>query len=780
VKRQNELIQQQAKILPLKEREKILTSFKEIEFHGLLKDLLEKIEPENYVEITHGVEEQGNDLVMIRKDPYFGESIIGIIVESGNVSGQTKGKVDEIKSHIDQSLTSHIKLKGVAKPLFISEIWIVIVGKISGRAHDRLNRELKGKNIRIFDIKWLVEKFTDFYPEVFFDERIMSFLQTKISELEKRHLFSKKGKNLTECFVDPLIAMIDIPGKFDEKKSLVTIEKQILSFTQLKDIIAPRAKVILVGDPGVGKSVALAKFVIDRLRELWSFAVQKKKLPDQIKIPVLISAKNFLEFTNSEELVKDYIGRGSPIERFRITVLMIDGLDEVLPHQRNDILLKVEEFSKQLNCAILITTRKIELIKTPPIGFEKYELLPFKFNQALKLFEKLTSNTQILGILKDGLGRIKYQIPMYPLSLLLLIEIAESYKEIPASITELYDRFVDIALGRYDREKGIEIFFEYIIKKRFLSQLAFKEFFEKKRTEIPEKEFNDFLTSYAHLYGWDEEKLKEFIREIERAGILDFKETILFRHRSFLEYFGAFYIYDNQREFENLEDFLTQIYFEDFWGEVTFFYIGLDRRVSLSLLNRIFDFPKKGLKEYIDKFLCGRLLQAGWLSPAIVRHQGIKKVISLAPTIRQEFLKLRDLTEVTFPRIISDIFVMALSEISLVSGILMKEEKKVFEVLLEATKPSYRNIYMMLPLLWSLQKFLNSQENRELIDKTLGALSKISPDPEEEAIVILLILLEQTDKAIMKTLKRKLNKLSRRYPEIFKKLLPPKPKGFRA
>ncbi len=114
--------------------------------------------------------------------------------------------------------------------------------------------------------------------------------------------------------------------------------------------------------------------------------------------------------------------------------------------------------------------------------------------------------------------------------------IVEEHKEIPASVTELYERYNDSVLGRYDKNKGIEVLFEYLIKKRFLSSLAFHEFIEKSLVEITRQKFDEFIERYAEKYGRDEDYLKKFISEIERAGILQIgEETVLFRHRSFLE-----------------------------------------------------------------------------------------------------------------------------------------------------------------------------------------------------------------------------------------------------
>ncbi len=102
---------------------------------------------------------------------------------------------------------------------------------------------------------------------------------------------------------------------------------------------------------------------------------------------------------------------------------------------------------------------------------------------------------------------------MVPLSLILLIDIVEEHKEVPASVTELYDRYNDSVLGREDKSKGIEVLFEYLIKKRFLSSLAFNEFIQKGAVEITKMAFNDFVNQYAKEYRMDEEELQRFISE---------------------------------------------------------------------------------------------------------------------------------------------------------------------------------------------------------------------------------------------------------------------------
>lgn len=784
MEKRDELIQL-AKKLPIDERKKILISFKEIDLHGHIKQLLGRMDPDSLVEITHGSEEHGNDLVMVRKD-VFRESVIGVVVKVGNIKGTTKGKIDEIKSQIEQSLAHPVRLKTIPeRTLSVSEVWVMISGDMSKAAHTRLEKEVmaKGRNIRLdFGIDWLVENFTEFYPQVFYEGKIMDFLAEKIVQLETSEpLFNQRGKSLSDCFVEPLISEFEVPEKFDAETFNIVLEKKRFPFHKFNNIIRPRMKAMLFGDPGVGKSIVLKKYMLDKLRESWGSAV-KKELSEQIEIPIKISAREFLMINSCEDLIKQYIHPHTEIyDRIKLTALIIDGLDEVYSTQRDELLESAKNFSSQLNCALIISTRKTDIIKNPPVGFERFELIPFNFDQALELYKKLTFDEQILNALRDGLESIRYQVPMTPLSLFLLLKIVEARKEVPASITELYDEFSDIALGRYDLEKGIMVLFEYHIKKRFLAKLAFKEILEKKRLEVPKEEFDSFLNNYAQRYGWDEELLKNFTWEIERAGILTFKEnTVSFTHGSFLDYFGAFYIWDIREKFENLEDFIVQIYFEDFWRDVSFFYVGLQRKIDLSLLNKLFEYPDEDLGTYAGKLLIGRLLQAGWHSTTNTKYQGIQNAITYAYVLKAEFSKILDKSENPIPKILPDFLVMVLSDYSFGSRTLSESGKDVFETL--ADKPTYQNAYMMLSLLWAFQRLLSRDDIQISINRILNVVNEISElNIEEKAkIISLLTIIGQEDEVFVKILKKKQIQIVKKNPEIFKRLLgTPKRKGFR-
>lgn len=773
---QSELVQQ-AMALSKEARKNVLMSFKEVDLYPHLKSLLTNMAPESLVEITHGVDEYGKDLVMVREDR-FGQTVTAIVVKTGDIRAKTLGKIDEVKSQVNQAIAHPAILKAIKGPLTVSTVWVVLAGELSGQAQTRLEREVDARDLKIYDLNWLIDYFTEYYPQVFFEGRVMDVLQEKIQGLETKHLFCERGITLSECFVDPLVAVIDVPVKFDEEQFTLVIKKGRFPFSRLKSLQKAHRRIILAGDPGTGKSVALAKLALDMLRKASDHVIRGGG-KREIEIPIFMTAMDLLDFDNCDDLLQEYIPHTEIRERFQIVAMLIDGLDEAPPDRREEVLEKAGNFSTQLNCSLIVTTRKIDLIKSAPPGFNKYELLPFEFSQALALFDNLVSDSRVLDALKDGLDKIKFQVSLTPLSLMLLIELAEDYRELPASITELYERFCDLILGRYDKEKGIKVIFEYLIKKRFLATLAFEEFFKKERLEIPQNDFDEFLSNYADLYGWDRNDLQAFISEIERAGILDSRDTVAFRHRSFLDYFVAQHIFDRREYFENLEDRIVQIYFDDVWSEVAFFYIGLRRDIPRSILEKIFANEEDNLVICIEKLLAGRLLQAAWHSTQETTLFGIEMAVRYAPLTRDRFLELTERAEAAIPNIFADLLVMTLSDHSFGSGFLLEEVNLLFNRIQD--QPSSDGLYKMLSLLWSTQRLLKPDEIWEKINGVLETIDKI-PDlslMDKSIVLLLLDLIEQKDKAITKSIKRQLDKLSRSHPYLFKKLLPPRPRGAR-
>lgn len=789
----NSELVRQAKALGKDNRREILMSYKETDLHFHLKELFVAMEPSYTVEVTHGSREFGKDLVIVRQDSMTTD-VIAVVVKCGNIKAKTLGEVDEvvekinatlkdgsdrkvreIESQIRQAYLHKAELKDFFRTLPVNKVFVVIAGAISGQGRTRLEREISGP-VEVFDVEWLISNFTEFYPQVYFEGKITGFLQTKVQELETKHRVIKSNKILSECFVDPVVRTAEVSISLGEELKAVINQKK-LPFSRLKSILSTSKRIVLVGDPGTGKSSALAKLAIDLMKEVYGHAVRVGEKRQRSDVPVLVTARDVLAAKDADTLISDYLAEPEIINRLGIKVLMIDGLDEINSDTRPEVVKKAEDFAQHLNCSLIIASRKIDLLNVTPKGFEKFEILPFGAGQALKLIERIHSNNDMLSMLRGGLDKIRHQIPMVPLALILLIEIVEEHKEIPASVTELYERYTDSVLGRYDKEKGIEVLFEYLVKKRFLSTLAFSEFASKNLIEITKADFDAFTQKYAEEFGFSEEKTGKFIHEIERAGVLEVgEETVLFRHRSFLDYFAAFYIFDKRDEFDELNEFIRDIYFNDSWGETAFFYVGLKREINEKLMDKIFEYDRDNLWTKLQKITSGRLLQAGWHSASKIKHKGIVTALSFVPPAREKLYRLAERSKWNEPNIMVDLILMGMSDHSFRSSFLAKELRQVFDAEIERKEDV--NLSAILPILWAIRPFISSGELKDGIGKVLEAIStnpEITPEEKVRA-TILLSVIQSSDKATTKAINKKLRGLYRLYPLEFKNLLPPPPK----
>lgn len=780
----NEIVQR-AKSIPKEQRKEVLASIPEVELHRHLKELFLRMEPDYLVEITHGTDEYGKDLVIVKKDK-FGTNTIGVVVKRGDVKGTTLGEVDDIKakvkkvfsakeertlreisSQVEQATAKPAEVKSVYLPLPISELFVVLAGDISSNARERLGKEVKEK-FKVLDINWLVDNFTDFYPQVFYEGRIIDFVEQTVQLLEAKHSLLKRSKNLSDYFVEPMVVHSNSMLKFDNKNFDLKSDDKPIQFSELKSVLRSNAHILLIGDPGSGKSGALAKLAIDMLKNVASKVHTGSRPKKKIDIPILVSSADILTRKSMDELSAAYFGSDEIKNRFTVSSLFVDGLDEVPAERRKEVIEQSQIFARQFQCSLVITSRRIDIVDIPPTGFEKYELMHFQYQQALKLFDRVVVNRSSLKPLKDGLDRIKSQIPMIPLALMFLVELVEDKGEIPASITELYDRYYDMALGRHDKERGISALFEYLIKKKFLASFAFKEFHQKNRLEIPKNEFLTYVQHYANEYGWETANIGTFVREVERAGVLDIRDSVMFRHRTVLDYFVAFHIFDKQEEFPNLDETIANLYFDRLWGEVAFFYVGLKRQITGSLLDKIFQHsPETPLRSFA-KLLVGRMVQAGWHSKKDVRYSGLKQAIGYASTFRKSMIDEAKKDGINMPEILSDIVVLGISEASFKSGFVFKEVKELADEL--KSDVSVNGLFQRFLLIFSMRDLLAPVEFERLTCGITDEVSSLMID-EKVRFMLLLMALRGDNKTALNSIKRNLKKLAKKHPATFKRLL---------
>jgi hypothetical protein len=199
------------KELSFDNKRQTITSLSELKLIPYLASLLKEMEPSSIVEITHGNEELGKDLVMLNETK-FGRQVIGIVVKTGIISGKTMGKVEEIVSQVEQCFQYPAILRTVEGALPIGEVWVITSGVFTRKGQQRIGSFKKNMNVRLFDIKWLVEHFTEYYPYIFFQNkqkqrqligkltshRINSTLHTILGEVSELYYLAKLTDKTTQ------------------------------------------------------------------------------------------------------------------------------------------------------------------------------------------------------------------------------------------------------------------------------------------------------------------------------------------------------------------------------------------------------------------------------------------------------------------------------------------------------------------------------------------------------------------------------------------------------
>lgn len=772
----------EAKNIPYKSRAEHLLSFSEVELHEELKSLFEKMEINDLVEITHSNYEYGRDLVIEHKDAW-GKRYIGVIVKKGDSSGKVTGKsgkvIDEIVLQTREALSNPCPLREISAGVVrISEIKVIFVGKLTTHAVWRVQNEVKGASIQPFAIGWLIEKFTEYYPEVFFQGKLAEYIKEQISVFETKRESMIQPSPLSSSFVSPWISEIEAPSSFTEE-IIETLRSRRLPFQVLEQVVEERKRVLLIGDPGTGKTTALAKIALDIFEQCIGVITSDKGIA-QLEIPIFVKAGDLVS-KDIEELIETDLPAGPARERVNIKVILVDGLDEVRVDKRAEIVVKLDTFCKSHDYGLVVSTRKVEALKDAITPFRQYELLPFEYKQAMAFVRRFVEDPELLSIIDEGLRRKDLKMSLTPLALELLIQVASVEKEIPASTTEIFERFTDGVLGRFDAAKGIQSVFEYFIKKRFLAELAWSEFYLKDRLIISYKDFNGFVQIYAQKYGRVRQELDQFISEIIRAGILEIGDTVSFRHRSFLEFCSAFTLAQHRADHENLNEDVASIYFDLMWTEIAFFYIGILREVSEQIVQKLDDYDESQFEFKVQKALIGRLLQAGWDTPSNIKLIALEVALRQIKSIRDELDSAIDtaikVKGVPIPVIFSDFFIIALAEYSFGSITFLNEVLSLCNKL--SMVHDYDTILKCLLLLWANRHRLTASQTKERMVSTLDELSKLEKSQKltiRDKYISLFILqnIGEEDTGLLRSVRRKMDRVKKLYPSEMRRLLPAK------
>lgn len=278
---------------------------------------------------------------------------------------------------------------------------------------------------------------------------------------------------------------------------------------------------------------------------------------------------------------------------------------------------------------------------------KNYHIQRFRNEQIEQFVHKFFTNQQsradkLLDALREN--RVLEKLPITPLSLSLIsILFDENDLEIPATITDIYENFNSLLLGKAVVSQSTG-FIDISFKERILSLYALELLKRPEHNPMTKEEFFDYFLNYFETKTLlvERENLKAILKYlIDSTGIIYLKNNkyVSFNHDSFMEFYAALEIFKHQRKDENL---FIDNFFDLSWQNAAIFYGGKSKDME-EFLEKIND--KLSRAKHLQEFFmgvngAGYLLQALYQTNNNVRKKTIDLAIDLNLRIVDLFTKM--------------------------------------------------------------------------------------------------------------------------------------------
>lgn len=556
------------KRLFMTKQEYIQSLKKEVEqFHPFLRDrLFAAMQKETAIDsydYTHGNNEQGADfIVMTRNSVTKREYAVAVIVKSGSITNS----LDVIERQISQSTTDRKNQNG--EEFSVRSFWVITNNTISKNARDYINKKFDNLNIEFWDYQEVV-RLSDLYMGDDWLEPHHStntFLQTKrqyfVDMMSRNSLAQNLGEfSLRQTVVERKAEYNSNQQKNDPPKKVNVLE------------CAKRRKMILLeGGFGSGKTRMLHQIGLD---------LCDQKNDEHPLIPIYLTYQDLCTKyrLDADEVVLNEIEKSvqDELQDDGQYLFLIDGVDEAnFPdREKAEKLFEFYQKIESKNVNAVLATRNI----TPLFQKEErlksdcrvLEIRPLSTTEIIRyilnvckrenlsnrVFSDLSSN----DLLKD--------IAKIPITAILLAQILKNdVKDLPSTLPELFQKFVELSLGRWDVEKGLLAQKQYEALDAIATDIAIY-MFDNSLTQIGEDEAKGFFVKYVNERntGLVVELLYRHL--VDNSGIVTvYDGCFSFKHRAILEF-----LYARRKALEKTLPINKQMLTLN-WQNVYYFYYG--------------------------------------------------------------------------------------------------------------------------------------------------------------------------------------------------------------
>jgi len=612
-----------------------------------------------------GPNEEGKDCVFVTEDKLGFKVVYAVQTKKGNMnlSKSASNSVIEARTQLLTALKTHIPFTKTREKLYPTYAILCSSGKINSAARNFILQETGQTNVRFIDLDDLIPDLDQYFPEIWLgiDSDKFPYLR-KLKEILAHPLEEYAlsdilpGESGYSAVADGMFVKLFLyrpTFKVVKRKGIFTREPTFEQFPITSLLNRKEDLLLVLGEAGSGKSTSIRRLA-------YEIADKSLATGENIIIPIIIRAtdltkdnRSIFDICNSNTSELSLENKScftvSDLMNGNI-ILFIDALDEVPNNEkRKDLLGRVLDFAKLYSkCKIVLTSRDYAFTEelNELQRFSKFRLSPIDWKQATSIIKNLHHGKRLnKETLQEYLRRLQnvHGIELNPLLVTVFVATSDyTRKDIPANITELFKKYTEMMLGRWDSTKGISQQYLAPLKDFLLKKLAF-EMHRRRVTEISRAEGGLIFTNELKIRGRKAD-IEQLIEEtIHRSGLFRFVgDSIEFRHLLLQEFFAGRGIPSS--------DYLETIVSDPWWQRAVLFYFGENPSDERTLERVTSNLSLRTAEEmFYSCIAIGLGLQACYLVTTEAKIHIFKWVINCLSDSRRFFLDEENEIATKFP-----------------------------------------------------------------------------------------------------------------------------------
>lgn len=606
-----------------------------------------------------GPTEQGKDALFYDYDRLGKLELTAIQTKAGSINLAAKASqniVDLVAQLRTAASTAYPLLMPVKAKTRASKTILVASGRINDSARRHLVDEVNDNGLQFLDaddlIPWIDEVMPHFWLDI--DANVSAYYVA----LEKQILgsdgpFAKQFAVTSNappesCFGNDAIAVHVRRSRQSLSKGKKKGAKSEASTFPLHALpTKPYRRVLLVGDGGAGKTTGLLQIVYRAARS----GIEQES---QSLIPVLVTASDVCASTSDDlcsylvDVTSKLAATKKPV--FGMTDLnaghvhvFVDGLDELADADKRALVVeRANSFLERFpQCQVIISSRPYEFLAelSGLADYERFDVVPIDWADAERILDNAKLGKAVSNqTLKASLQHLS-QIQGFTLNPLMIsvYAVTSSFeaKDVPPNVTELFKRYTEQMLGRWDEQKGLDQLHRPLLKDFVLTSLAFF-MHESNITRISKAKAISLVKEKLTDTGYNEDANSIISEIIARSSLLrDYGDELGFRHHMFQEFFAGRAIPS--------ESFIIAKCSNAWWRRAIVFYFGDRPRDASQLTPAVKEISTAQVKEkYSALCTIGLALQACYLSNVTDKISIWKEVVSGLSVCFADFAEVND------------------------------------------------------------------------------------------------------------------------------------------